>query len=415
MTIIIAGAGIGGLATALLLHAKGIECEVYEQAPEVQELGVGLNLLPHAVKILADQGLLPDLAAKGIETDLLILANRFGQEIWREPRGRKAGYDVPQFSFHRGHLQTILLNAVKARLGAVIKVGHRLVGFSQDEGSVTAQFDTGGYIVDVRGTALIGADGIHSVVRDQLFPNQGPPVWSGVTMWRGAHDWPQFLSGNSMTILGGSREKLIIYPIGPGKTEGTRLTNWAINLGVGEPGSAPPQRQDWSRPGAREDLLSRVSRFESPLLDVRGLLEASPAFWEYPMCDRDPLPYWTQGRVTLLGDAAHPMYPMGSNGAGQAILDAGQLAEEVGSGLDLPQALARYERVRLPATAEVVRRNRLGGPEMVIDKVEALAPDGFDKIDDILPFAERKKILDDYAAIASFSKEDVNEPMSLAR
>lgn len=408
MKVIIAGAGIGGLATALSLHARGIDCAIYEQAPEVRELGVGINILPHAVKRLAKLGLLDELDANAIRTEELLYTNRFGQTVWHETRGKAAGYDVPQFSVHRGRLQTILLNAVLKRLGPVIHVGHRLIGFGQGDSSILARFSRGGGGVSVEGDVLIGADGIHSLTRSILFPDEGPARWSGITMLRGAIEWPEFLTGRSMIISGGIDEKLVIYPIGAGSGEDRVLTSWVLNIMVGAAGAPAPRKMDWTRPGAREELLARSDRFSNPYLDIRGMLEATPRFWESPMCDRDPLPYWSLGRVTLLGDAAHPMYPMGSNGAGQAIIDADTLADKLAGSTDIQGALQAYERERLPVTAEVVRRNRLGGPEIVIDKVQELSPDGFSDIESVLPLAERRRMVEEYASSAGFSKERVN-------
>ncbi len=406
MRIIIVGAGVGGLVTALALHERGIACTVYEQAPELLELGVGINVLPHAVKKLTELGLLDQLNARAIETDDLIYSNRFGQTIWRGPRGKAAGYDVPQFSVHRGRLQTMLLEAVRQRIGPVHS-GHKLIGFEQEESSVTARFETESGEVSVEGDVLIGADGIHSQTRRILFPDQGQPLWNGILMWRGAIEWPRFLTGRSMIVSGGMAEKLVVYPIAPGATDDTALTNWVLNVRVGESGP-PPQRQDWTRRGAREQLLARIERFSNPHVDVRALVESTPEFWEWPMCDRDPLPYWSKGRVTLLGDAAHPMYPTGSNGAGQAILDAALLAEKLASAGTVWQALQAYEQERLPQTADVVMRNRRGGPEMVIDKVEELAPDGFSDIESVLPLEDRRKMLEEYAAVAGYSQTQVN-------
>ena len=332
MKVIIAGAGIGGLVTALMLHARGIDCELFEQADAVRELGVGINTLPHAIKELAELGLLERLDAVAIRTYELFYTNRFGQEIWREPRGIDAGYDVPQFSIHRGRLQGVIYQAVRARLGeSRIHLGCRLGSFTQDDGGVTAYFfdRNGSHRQTARGDVLIGADGIHSVVRETLFANEGPPRWNGLMLWRGAIDWPAFLTGRSMVVAGGLAAKLVIYPIAEGSRPDKRLTNWAVVGRVGDGTMPIPQKQDWSRPGRFEDLMPHVQRFRIPYVDARALIEATNEFWEYPMCDRDPLPRWSHGRVTLLGDAAHPMYPVGSNGASQAILDARFLADRL--------------------------------------------------------------------------------------
>ena len=412
MKVIIAGGGVGGLVTALMLHARGIDCEIFEQADVIRELGVGINTLPHAIKELAELGLLERLDAIAIRTHELFYTNRFGQEIWREPRGIDAGYDVPQFSIHRGRLQSVIYQAVRARLGeSRIHMNCRLGSFTQDEGGVTAYFfDRGGtHRHTARGDVLVGADGIHSAVRDTLFPNEGPPSWNGLMLWRGAIDWPAFLTGRSMVIAGGLAAKLVVYPIAEGSRPDKRLTNWAVVGRVGDPSMAVPQKQDWSRPGRFEDLMPHVQRFRIPYVDARALIEASNEFWEYPMCDRDPLPRWSFGRVTLLGDAAHPMYPVGSNGASQAILDARFLADRLKDADNAVHALWLYEQSRLPATAEIVRSNRRGGPEGVIDAVEERAPDGFSNIDDVLTFEQRKAIVRGYASKAGFAREQVNK------
>jgi len=412
MKVIIAGGGVGGLVTALMLHARGIDCEIFEQADVIRELGVGINTLPHAIKELAELGLLERLDAIAIRTHELFYTNRFGQEIWREPRGIDAGYDVPQFSIHRGRLQGVIYQAVRSRLGeSRIHMNCRLGSFSQDEAGVTAYFfDRGGtHRHTARGDVLVGADGIHSAVRDTLYPNEGPPNWNGLMLWRGAIDWPAFLTGRSMVIAGGLAAKLVVYPIAEGSRPDKRLTNWAVVGRVGDPSMPVPQKQDWSRPGRFEDLMPHVQRFRIPYVDARALIEASNEFWEYPMCDRDPLPRWSFGRVTLLGDAAHPMYPVGSNGASQAILDARFLADRLDDADNAVHALWLYEQSRLPATAEIVRSNRRGGPEGVIDAVEERAPDGFSNIDDVLSFEQRKAIVRGYASKAGFTREQVNK------
>ena len=209
---------------------------------------------------------------------------------------------------------------------------------------------------------LIGADGIHSFVRDTLFPNEGPARWNGTMLWRGAIDWPQFLTGRSMVIAGGMAAKLVLYPIAEGRAPDRRLTNWAVMAKVSDGGLPPPNKEDWSRPGRFEDLMPHVQRFRIPYVDAKALIEATPEFWEYPMCDRDPLPRWSHGRVTLLGDAAHPMYPVGSNGASQAILDARCLADRLVAPSIPAHALWAYEQERLPMTAQIVRMNRKRRP-----------------------------------------------------
>jgi 2-polyprenyl-6-methoxyphenol hydroxylase-like FAD-dependent oxidoreductase len=236
-----------------------------------------------------------------------------------------------------------------------------------------------------------------------LFPDEGPPSWNGLMLWRGACDWPAFLTGSSMIVAGGLNAKVVVYPIAEGSSPASRLTNWAVLVKVGDNNTQPPRREDWSRLGKPEELMPHVARFSVPHVDARSLISATPEFYEYPCCDRDPLPYWTWGRVTLLGDAAHPMYPVGSNGASQAILDARALADSLAHAEHPRQALLAYEQKRLPMTAEIVRSNRRGGPEGVIDAVEQLAPDGFTDIEQVLSYAQREAIVRGYASKAGFA------------
>jgi 5-methylphenazine-1-carboxylate 1-monooxygenase len=408
MKIVIVGAGIGGLVAALRLHRAGIDCTVYEQADQIRELGVGINLLPHAVKELAALDLRDRLADVAIRTDELRYTHRLGQEILRRPCGAAAGFSFPQFSIHRGRLQTVLLRAVRERLGpGAVRTGHRLVGFEQDADGVLARFADR---LPARGDVLVGADGIHSTVRSRMFPGEGPPRWNGVTIWRGATDWPEYDGGSSMVIAGGQRAKLVVYPIADGQQPGTKLTNWAICVPTGRAGDPPPDRQDWSRPAEPADLHRLIDRFRLPYLDHAGLVMATREPFVFPMCDRDPLPFWSQGRVTLLGDAAHPMYPMGSNGAGQAILDVTSLTDHLANDDDPARALRAYQDERLPATSEVIMRNRRGGPEEVIDIVETRAPDGFTHLHDVIDPAELESIVTSYARVAGASQQQVNSP-----
>jgi 2-polyprenyl-6-methoxyphenol hydroxylase-like FAD-dependent oxidoreductase len=405
MKAIIIGAGIGGLTTALMLHSRGIDCEVFEQSPAIHELGVGINVLPIAIGELAELGLIDALDKVAIRTRELVYMTRRGQQVWHEARGLDAGFEHPQFSIHRGRLQAVIARAVFERLGSDrVHLGQRLQDFQQDARGVQASF------IDARGQPgmsvsadlLIGADGIHSTVRSHLFPQEGPPSWGGLMLWRGATDWPAFQDGKTMLIAGGLGAKAVVYPIATGAHDGERLTNWAILSRIGEAGTPPPRKQDWSRPGEREELMSRVGAFMLPQVDIAALIAATAEFWEYPMCDRDPLPRWSHGRITLLGDAAHPMYPVGSNGASQAILDSRCLADELSKGeVGISDALARYEADRLPKTAAIVISNRSGGPEGVIDAVEALAPDGFADIEAVLPLEERRKIVQGATRLSS--------------
>jgi len=416
MHVLIIGGGIGGLATALSLHEAGIGCTVFEQVRELRELGVGINTLPHAIKELAALGLLPALDRAGIRTRELIYANRFGQVVWRELRGTDAGFDAPQFSIHRGKLHTVLLEAVRVRLGAdAVRTGCRLVSFVERGDRVAARIERRdvGDVVEADGDALVGADGIHSTVRAAFYPDEGPPAWNGMMLWRGAADWPVYADGRTMVIAGGMGQKFVFYPIhaDPAVPE-RRLTNWAVMARIGDGTGLLPRREDWNRPGVWDEVEPFVrDRFRLDFVDPLALIGASETFYEYPMCDRDPLPRWSFGRATLLGDAAHPMYPVGSNGASQAVLDARALARQMtglGRGGDVVAALAAYAAERRPMTTEIVLNNRKGGPERVIDVLEERAPDGFADVETVASYAEREAIVRGYASMAGFAREQVN-------
>ncbi|MEP4194605.1 MAG: flavin-dependent oxidoreductase [Aliishimia sp.] len=406
MTILIAGAGIGGLTAALMLHQRGIKVQVIEQAAQVREVGVGINTLPHSIAELDALGLLDRLDEVGLRTRELRYLNRSGQEVWRELRGTYAGHDHPQFSIHRGRLQKLLYDAVIDRLGPdAVQTGLRLSGFVQDEAGVSAYFtDTrdGCSSRTLRGEVLICADGIHSAGRRQFYPNEGPPSWEGVVMWRGAVDWPVWEDGETMAIAGGLGGKFVLYPIAPVKN-GQQLMNWVVNVRVADASISPPPPESWSKTAPLAKVLPHAKRFHVPGMDIDGLVRASGEIYEYPMADRDPLPRWTHGRVTLLGDAAHPMYPVGSNGSAQAILDARCLADLLARSEHPREALYRYELDRLPKTAEIVRTNRLGGPERVIDEVEKLSPAGFEDVEKVLGYADREAIVKGYAKTAGFA------------
>jgi 5-methylphenazine-1-carboxylate 1-monooxygenase len=413
MKLLIIGGGIAGLATALSLHQAGIEVEIFEQTQELRELGVGINLLPHAVKELAALGLLPALDQAGIRTRELIYTNRLGQAVWRELRGIDAGYEVPQISIHRGRLHGVLLHAVLTRLGASrLHTDRRLVDVEERHGHVTATFESrlSGGRSKATGDGAIGADGIHSRVRAIFYPEEGPPRWSGIMLWRGATSWPVHEDGRTMVIAGGNAAKFVFYPIHFDPAQpGIRLTNWAVMARIDDEGKRPPRREDWNRPGQLEDALAFVrDSFRLGFVEPAQIIEATGTFYEYPNCDRDPVLLWSFGRVTLLGDAAHPMYPVGSNGASQAILDAAALARHLASTAQVDEAFAAYDAERRPLTADIVRTNRRGGPEGVIDLIEARAPEGFDDVEAVASFAEREAIVRGYASMAGYSREQVN-------
>jgi 5-methylphenazine-1-carboxylate 1-monooxygenase len=411
MKALVIGGGIGGFSVALCLHQRGVEVEVFEQADAIRELGVGINLLPHAVKELSELGLLERLDATGVRTKDLIYCNRFGQRIWTEPRGLDAGYAWPQFSIHRGQLQGLLHRAAEERIGKeALHIGHRLVGFDQGADGVVAHFAGS---ADRTGDVLVGADGIHSAVRAQLYPGEGPPGWNGHMLWRGAVEDKPFLSGRSMIVAGDLKEKVVLYPISRTAADrGRSLTNWAVWAKLADGSIPPPRHEDWSRHGCLEDVLPHFAAWRFDWFDVPALMRRTPVFYEYPMCDREPLDRWSFNRVTLLGDAAHPMYPVGSNGAAQAILDACCLARMLGSHGDVAEALRAYEAERLPAANQVVLSNRRMGPERVIDIVAERAPRGFERLDDVISHEELLSIAMQYRKVAGFERERLADPKS---
>ena len=409
MTVLIAGAGIGGLALALALEQRGLKFILFDAASELRPLGVGINVLPHAAGELAEFGILPALRAISVATRELRYVNKFGQLIWSEPRGTHAGHELPQLSIHRGLLHATMLAAIRERRGAdVVRVGQKFESFSETSSGVVARFrGRDGSLTEASGDCLVGADGIHSAVRSQLHPDTGPMLWNGIMMWRGTVDWPVFDGGDLMVVSGDMAEKLLYYPIKTGATPGTMLTNWVLACRIAEGETRPPERESWSREGSLDRVLPFAAHFKLPDIDVLSMIRSTPTFFEYPMCDREPLDQWGTDRVTLLGDAAHPMYPVGSNGSAQAIIDgkrlAHMLAEEAA-----PQAIRRYEAERVPLTGALVRANRKGGPERVVDVVSARAPDGFERLDDVISNDELRAISQGYATMAGFAlKEDL--------
>ncbi len=414
--VLIIGAGIGGLTLALSLHRAGIPARVVEAVPSIRPLGVGINVLPHAVRELTELGLAEKLEARAIRTKELIYTNKFGQEIWREARGQDAGYNWPQFSVHRGQLQMLLYETVIERLGAgAVRSDAELVGFEQDAAGVTAHFrrrSDGAALPPERAAIMIGADGIHSAVRARYYPDEGAPKWNGAVLWRATSEAAPYLSGRSMIMAGHQDQKFVCYPIDPeAAARGRSVVNWIAELRF--PNDMPWNREDWNRPGKIEDFLPKFESWNFGWLDVPGLIRSASAIYEFPMVDRDPVARWSFDRVTLIGDAAHAMYPIGSNGASQAIIDARVLAHRLATQPDPVAALRAYEEERLPATSRIVLANRANGPERVMQHVEERAPKGYAKLDDIISRSELEAVAKDYKLIAGFDKDVLNNRPSL--
>ena len=403
--IIIVGAGIGGLTLGLTLQAAGIPCRIFESAAEIRPIGVGINLLPHATKDLAVLGLEQALARVAIETKDATFFNRFGQLIYQEPAGRAAGYEHPQFSIHRGDLQMALLDAFVTRAGRDrLNTNHHCIGVEQDGTGISVHFSNGPGGTDrntIRGRVAIACDGINSAIRKQFFPHEGEPRYSGVNMWRGVTRWKPMLSGASVVRAGWlSHGKMVIYPIRPAGADGLQLINW-----VAEIETPTYRKRDWNRQGTIADFIGAFADWHFDWLDVPALIRAADSVLEFPMVDQDPLPRWSFERVTLLGDAAHPMVPRGSNGAGQAILDARALTTALlhdGS----VAALAAYEKQRLEATTRIVLTNRTNPPDAILREVFQRTNDQpFGAIDDVISRDELVALSEGYKRIAGYSKD----------
>jgi 5-methylphenazine-1-carboxylate 1-monooxygenase len=392
MKIIISGAGIGGTALALMLHKRGFKPQVFESAATVRPLGVGINVQPSAIVELAQVGLLDELRATGIETSQVAYYSRLGQQVWAEPRGLAAGYLVPQFSIHRGELQMLLLETAMKRLDpGAVQTGWETQSVDPVAGKITLLQRSTGQTRTEQADIIVSADGIHSPVRRQFYPHEGPPKYSGCVLWRATTIGKPFLDGRTMVMAGNANHKLVTYPISQKyAVQGRSLINWIAELKVG--GDTPP-KDDWNREVDPE------------------LFAGAERVFEFPMVDRDPLPRWTHGRVTLLGDAAHPMYPIGSNGATQSILDARCLADEIegAQAATVQAALERYEAERLPKCAKIVAANRAQGPDYVLEVFEQRAPMGFKHVHDVASQAELEEIALGYKRVVGLDIESVNQ------
>ena len=407
MEIAIVGGGICGLSLALNLHARGIACRVYEAAPELKEIGVGITLLPHAMREFTALGLGEELLRAGIENAESCFFNRFGQLIYKEPRGKAAGYQYPEVGIHRGRLHLALYKAVRERLGAdSVVTNHACVGVEQDEDGARVLFKettSGGALPPVDATIVIACDGVNSALRRELVGDA--VVFTGINTWRGVTKHKPILTGRSYLRVGSILTgKIVIYPIADNiDGAGNQLINWTTEIK-----RDTTEMNDWNKPGDLADFISVYESWRFPWLDVAELIRKSDFIFEYPMVDKDPLARWTFGRVTLAGDAAHPMYPRGSNGAAQSVIDARTLADCLAANADPRDALKAYEAARREATAKVVRTNREHPPDFINIKVEELTGDKpFRNLDDFITQDELRALSENYKRIAGFAVSDV--------
>lgn len=426
LPVLVAGGGIGGLALALTLHQIGVPCLVFEAVPELKPLGVGINLQPNAVRELFDLGL--DAAALdgiGLAAREWALVGRNGHEVYSEPRGLAAGYRWPQYAVHRGQLQMLLLRTVHQRLGVdAVRLGHRVLGYREQAGQVLAQVQTpDGRVVDWPGRLLVAADGLHSAVRAQMHPQQPPIQWGGAIMWRGTTRARPVRTGASFVGLGSLRHRVVLYPISPADpATGLATVNWIAEITVDNAGGwTGAARGDWNRRVALDEFIHHFEGWNYGWLDVPALLRGADEVFEYPMIDRDPVPTWVSagvagfggaagegGRVALLGDAAHVMYPVGSNGASQAIVDARVLGAELLAHGVGPAALAAYDRRLCADVSALVLRNRGAGPFGLLGLVDERCGGVFERIDDVLPAAEREAFMARYKAAAGYAIDTLN-------
>src|SRR5579875_3049655 len=409
MKVIVVGGGISGLTLAMSLHQIGVPVTVYEAVREVTPLGVGINIQPNAVRELTELGLGDNLAKLGIATEALRFFNKFGQPVWSEPRGSKAGFAWPQYSLHRGRLQVMLAEATRARIGADnLRTGHVFRKFVQRGDKVIATFvdrANGSTIAEDEGDILIGADGIHSAVRRQFYPAEGEPHYNGQILWRAAAETAPFLGGVTMIIAGHFHQRIVAYPVAPGAQPGKLLTNWIAQMSVA---TEVPPREDWNRKVGKERFIDAFRAWRFDWLDFPRLVDETGEIFEFPLVDRHPVERWSFGRVTLIGDAAHPMQPTGSQAGSQAIVDARMLTAALLAERDPVAALAAYDATRRPPMNDITLRNRAFGPEAAMQLAEERAPQGFKNIEDVIPRAELEEISRSFQQAAGLDPAALN-------
>jgi 2-polyprenyl-6-methoxyphenol hydroxylase-like FAD-dependent oxidoreductase len=416
--VLVAGAGIGGLAVALTLHDLGVPCLVLESVPELKPLGVGINLQPNAVRELYEMGFgAADLDAIGVQTQEFALVGLNGKDVYSEPRGLKAGYRWPQYSVHRGGLQMMMYRATRKRLGDdAVRTGMRVTGYRNRENGMTALVQArDGRTQEIEGSLLVAADGLHSAARAQMHPNQPPVQWGGAIMWRGVTRGAPIRTGASFVGFGTHRHRVVFYPISR-KDPRTGLAdiNWIAEITVDNRGGW--QNGDWNKKVRHEDFMHHFQDWTHDWIDVPAMLRGAADVFEYPMIDRDPVPTWVDGRVALLGDAAHVMYPTGSNGASQAIIDARVLGASMLAHGASPAALRDYDAKLCKDVSALVLRNRGAGPFGLLNLLDERCGGVFDDIENVIPRAERDEFMRGYQTAAGFAMEKLNAaPPILAR
>jgi len=405
MTILIAGGGIAGLTLGLTLHQIGVPFRIFEATRDIRPLGVGINLQPNAVRELFDLGLESQLDDIAVRTRQISFHSKYGLKIWHEPRGLDAGYKWPQYSIHRGKLQVLLYETLIARAGVdCVVTGARATGFDTSPEHASLTLENGD---TATGDLVIAADGIHSALRAQMVPNEGAPIWNGRVLWRATSVAPAFFGGGAMVMIGHDDLRIVAYPISdPDPQTGLVTLNW-----IAEKKFDPAQgwaKEDWNRAANIDDFLPDFTDWTFNWIDVPALIRAADQVFEYPMVDRLPLERWTHQRVTLMGDAAHPTYPVGSNGASQAIIDARVIGAKLLEHGQTPQALNAYEAAVRPVTTGVFHANRGSGPDAIMQWVEDRCAGKFDNIDDVIAHADLAAHSEKYKSVAGFSIDALN-------
>ncbi|MDJ0614130.1 MAG: flavin-dependent oxidoreductase [Rhizobiaceae bacterium] len=414
MTVLIAGGGIAGLTMGLTLHQLRIPFHIFESVSKPKPLGVGINLQPPAVRELYALGLESKLDRIGVQTRDYGFYTKTGLEIWTEPRGKHAGYNWPQYSVHRGKLQMMLLGALVQRCGEeCISFGNNVRSFTTTASGVELNIKTDNGLKVAEGDFLVAADGIHSAIRAQLHPDEGAPVWGGAIMWRGTTIAEPFLTGASMILAGNNTQRFVCYPISkPDPHSGKAVINWIAERTV-DP-NTHVEKEDWNRQVGSERFRNDFKDWDFGWINVPELIDGASAIFEYPMVDREPVDFWTRDNTTLIGDAAHATYPVGSSGASQALLDTRVLGAAFREhGINEKAALAYESEIRPMANKVTLANRGNGGPDAIMQMAEDRCKGDFSKLDEMLPMEEREAHALAFKKLAGISVEVTNSSRNI--
>ena len=368
---LIAGAGIGGLTAALALAQAGLRVSVIERAPVFEEIGAGLQIPPNAARVLARLGVLERLGDAAFQPLRVSLRSyKTGRQLAEVPlAGAEARWGAPYLAAHRADLQRALLEQAALHPAISVITGATVAGFAAGADKVSLALRRGLLRQEMSGDLLIGADGLQSTVRPRMgFGDKDAAVYSGRTAYRAlvaAKCLPEELRQPNTMLWLGPRAHIVNYPL-----RGGGLVNVVAII---EDRRAPAeQRDDWDKAGEAGALLRHFTRWS---VLARTLLEAAQDWRVWPLYERAAAPRLADGRVALLGDAAHPMLPFLAQGAAQAVEDAGALGEAFGQGLEVTQALARYSEARRARAARVTAEAKRMGRVYHLSGAAAMARD----------------------------------------